>query len=456
MTDVVLYNPAWNPQPGINGIYPVSPPLDLCLFAAAAERQNLSVSIYDAAVSPEKSFKDYLTEMEPKVIGFNAPSVSLSLVYQAVREASQLHPDVKMVVLGQHVSDDLQILTELGVPYAVTGCSVNGFAKLCSHLVRKEGRLSEIESLAHVVKGKVSASNKAEEPRDESLLPAWHLVELKKYAFLSIAASQGCPYQCLYCGSTGPFCPKSGEYILRKPEAVIAELKYGIAHGILVFDFLDDVFTCNPDYVKKLCGMILAEKLSIRWTCSTRPDLLSTGLVAVMKQAGCVQICIGVESGSAEVRKKIGRDIPESRIRNAFDLCRLVGVKTRASALIGLPGETKDTIEDTISFIKELKPAYALFYPVILLPGSTLFEAAVKEGIVQRDAWACYMHGEAGLPVYVPAGMTRGDISKYLKEAHRRFYNSIGYFFRRLAGARSMSDIRAYGLFMEEYLRETG
>jgi len=432
MTDVVLFNPPWNPQSSVDGIYYTSPPLDLCLAAAAVEQAGMTVRLFDHNVQSEASFAGFLAAEKPLVIGLNAPSVALPLAYKALLEIHEWNPKVDVVLMGQHVSDDPEIIAEFGVQYGMPGYAETGFAKLCELLVLKKGRLSDIDGLVHSVHCNVSIRHTAKTSPDESLLPAWHLAGVKRYAFLSIAASRGCSFQCLYCGSSGPFCPKSKEYILRSSEAVIAELRHGIMHGMHVYDFIDDVFTHDETFVTDLCAAILKEKLPIRWTCSTRPDLLTPHLTEVMKQAGCVQVCIGVESGSAAVRKQIGRDISDSQIRNAFKACRRLGVKTRASALIGLLGETKETIEDTIAFVRELNPTHALFYPVILLPGSTLFNLAVKEGMVQKDVWARYMRGEASLPVYLPKGMTRADISNYLKEAHRRFYHSLGHFFQQL------------------------
>lgn len=453
MTDVVLFNPKSTETLKIGEVYYACPPLDLCYIASVLEQNDFTVKIYDSNVESEERFIDCVLREKPGIVGITAPSVALPQVYHALEEINGKGRGFEVIMVGQHVSEDPGILVDLGLRYGFVGYCEQGFTDLCRYLLRGDGDLSKVDGLIQNVNSKLILNKKQPYDLDSIPLPARHLLNVKRYKYVSISASRGCQYKCLYCSSSGPFYPHSREYLLRKPGNVVEEMKDVIEkHNLRLFDFVDDVFTYDKNYVKEFCRLIRNENINVQWTCSTRPDLISEDIALEMKNSGCVQICIGVESGSEAVRKKISRDISDSEIRKAFRVCRNIGLRTRASALVGLLGETRTDVENTIDFLAELKPTYVFLYPVILLPGSRLYNLALEEALIQKDSWVKYMRGELPLPIYIPQGMKREDISEYLKKGHRRFYLSLGYLLQRMSKARSISDIQEYVGFIHNYL----
>ncbi|MBM3309029.1 MAG: radical SAM protein, partial [Candidatus Altiarchaeales archaeon] len=373
MVDVILYNPKYTDVLKIRGVHYCPPPLDLCYIAGFLEQNGFSVSIFDENVEG-LDFIDFLAGQKPKVIGVTAPSLALPNVYGIVGRLQQAFSGVEVILTGQHVSSDSAVIGEMGLNYGLQGCCEQGFSQLCKLLLRGEGSLSDIPGLLQA--GSVNSGKKASFGFN-SILPARHLLKNERYKYASISASRGCPYNCVYCASTGPFYVHYDTYTVRKPKDIVLELKEAAEkHKIEIFDFVDDVFTYNSDYALALCLMMQEKKLNVKWTCSTRPDLITKELAVELRRAGCIQVCLGVESGSEKVRKNIGRDISDKEIKKAFEVCRHAGLRTRASAMLGLPGETKEEMEDTIEFVRELKPTYAMFYPTLLLPGSQLFDRA--------------------------------------------------------------------------------
>ncbi|MFH1125533.1 MAG: radical SAM protein [Candidatus Altiarchaeota archaeon] len=456
MADVVLFNPKFQEILKAGGIYYTCPPLDLCYIASALEQENFSVSIYDSNIEPGQCIADYVKSEKSRLLGITASSLALPAAYKALGEIHK-NSEVEVVLVGQHVTEDPGILKEFGLRYGFRGYCEHGFTDLCKFLVKDVGDLSKIDGLVRNENGRITENKKKPSDFGSLAIPARHLLDLSKYKYISISASRGCPYSCSYCRSTGPFYIHASEYELRKPGDVVEEMKGVVAkYGPVLFDFVDDVFTYDKGWVRDFCSLVRNEFPKIAWTCSTRPDLLSDETVLELRNSGCFQVCIGVESGSEVVRKGISREMSDSVIRKAFRACGKAGLRARASAMIGLPGEDKDDFENTIELLKELKPTYVFLYPAILLPGSGLYELALHEGLIQEGVWARYMRGEIPLLIYLPKGIKREEISNYLRDGYRRFYLNPSYMFQRLSRARSISDVKEYLGFMLRYVQETG
>lgn len=453
MSDVVLLNPKYTDVLQAGGLYYNPPPLDLCWIASALEQNGFKVGVIDLNVESDERLGGYLVRENPKVVGITTPSPALPHVYRLLNLLRQKTPETEVVLFGQHVSGDPRIIASLGVRYGLAGWCERGFADLCKYAIRDEGSMREVDGLLRNVYGRIVENEIKEHGLNELPFPARHLLDIARYKYLTVSASRGCPYKCLHCGSSGPYYPRSREYVLRGPELVVREIRDVVEkHNVRVFDFVDDVFTYDEAHVKELCRLLTKERLGVTWTCSTRPDLITNEIISCMKKAGCMQVCIGVESGSQVVRKRLSRDMPDEVIRNAFRTCRKMGLRTKASALIGLPGESKKEVEDTVEFLRDVKPTYVFLYPTLLLPGSGLFKLALKEGLISSDAWVSYMKAAGPLPIYIPKGMTRGDISRFLAEGNRRLYLSFSYLLQRMSEARSLSDLMEYASFMHGFL----
>jgi radical SAM superfamily enzyme YgiQ (UPF0313 family) len=449
MSDVVLLNPNSAGSLYAGGVCYAPPPLDLCWTASALESGGFSVRILDLNLDSGANVAEYLARENSRVVGVAAPSPALPVAYSLLKLVRQNAPEAEAVLLGQHVSGDPGIIIDAGVRYGLSGCCGRGFTDLCRYIIRGEGSLQDADGLIRNVGGSVMANPAHPSHPDALPFPARHLLDIARYRYVTIATSLGCPYKCLHCGSTGPFYVRCRDYLLREPELVVRELREAVEScNARVFDFVDDVFTHDEGHVRELCRLLVKERLGIKWSCSTRPDLITEELLTCMKKAGCMQVCIGVESGSEAIRRRLHRDIPDGVIRKSFRLCRKMGVRTRASALIGLPGESRGDVEDTIEFIRDLRPTHVFLYPAVLLPASGIYKLALEEGIVSDDAWVSYMKGNSPLPVYVPDGMTRMEISLLLDAGYKRFYSNPRYMLQRIGDARSVSDLMEYAGFM--------
>ena len=139
-------------------------------------------------------------------------------------------------------------------------------------------------------------------------------------------------------------------------------------------------FTVDQEHTRELCDALLAQKMNILWACQTRVDFVDRPLIKKMKTAGCICIDFGVESGNDEILKKLRKKISKDQVRQAFRYCHEIGMPTRAFFMIGTPWETQTSVDETISFAKELRPSKSTFFVATPYPGTELRQAFIKAG----------------------------------------------------------------------------
>ena len=196
-----------------------------------------------------------------------------------------------------------------------------------------------------------------------------------KYAF--VVSSRGCPAGCRFCIKHVTYgnCVR-----LRSPENIMAELRELGRLGITSIHFYADAFTASREQVMGLCKLIAQEGMKIRWTCNSRVDHVDEELLRVMKQAGCWMISWGIESANETILKRVGKGINREKVVRALTLAQQVGIKNWGYFIIGLPGETAETIRETIDFAKQLPLYLVLFHIAAPHPGTPFFFEIVENG----------------------------------------------------------------------------
>lgn len=175
-------------------------------------------------------------------------------------------------------------------------------------------------------------------------------------------------------------------------ERIIAEITFLKNNfGINGFLFRDQLFTHNRERVLQLCEEIIRKKLDINWLIEARPDQVNLELVKKMKEAGCFRIHYGVETGEPELLKKTGKPGVEiADVKRAFEITKNAGIFTVAFLIIGLPGETKESIRHTFNLLRELNPDKVNVNVLTPYPGTKLYKTALERGWIQSDDWSAY------------------------------------------------------------------
>lgn len=186
----------------------------------------------------------------------------------------------------------------------------------------------------------------------------------------SIMMTYGCPYHCDFCSK-----PIYGEWLrYRSMDKIFEEIRDIISLG---YDFLwiaDDTFTCNEDFLKRFCLRMIMEELDIKWSCLSRVDGMCDGTYALMKRAGCRKVFLGIESGNDRVLKSMGKGTDTSMIRHSVAAFQKYGLSCSGFFIVGYPGETIETIEETFAFALSLGLDQMSFNVPYPLPGSKLFQ----------------------------------------------------------------------------------
>ena len=222
---------------------------------------------------------------------------------------------------------------------------------------------------------------------DELPLPLHHLLPLEQYRiplikgpYTFIVTSRGCTAGCIYCIKHVSY---QWSVRLRSPESIVEELWLLNRLGIHNVHMYADLFTVNREQVVGLCKLLLRERsrgLRVRWTCNSRVDYVDEELLRLMGGAGCWMISWGIESGNVAILKNARKGADPAKAQRALRWARAAGIKNWGYFIIGLPGETPETIRQTIDFSKRLPVDLALFHVASPYPGTPFFFQVMENG----------------------------------------------------------------------------
>lgn len=240
---------------------------------------------------------------------------------------------------------------------------------------------------------------------DQLPFPKWELLPFQRYIlpkssatasvpFLPMLTSRGCPFGCHYC----PYPVAQGlPFRFRSSENVVDEIEHLVKNlGIRYIIFRDPMFSFRLDRVVEICNEIQRRGLKFKWKCETRIDSLDESTLRAMVTAGCEGVNFGVESADIGIQASAGRKpISVIKITEMVALCRKLGVKTFCFFIIGLPGDTVNTILQTIAFGIRLRSSWVQFTAASPFIGTKLREWAVARGLTTRDEYAYINSHEA-------------------------------------------------------------
>jgi radical SAM superfamily enzyme YgiQ (UPF0313 family) len=356
-----------------------SPPLGICYVAAACEKAGAKVQLFDYIIGeyrPDK-LKQALDRYKPDCVGTTSVTMNFNKAAQILKTVKEYHPHVITMMGGPHVSFDYEnILRKTPeIDLIVIGESEKTLLDLIPKIKNRQ-IWQTIPGIAFyrdncVV---VTQTQSLIENLDDLPLPARHLLNIPKYHTLgfpiSIITSRGCPNQCIFCQGRRMVGQKVR---YRSMEKVVDEIEMLMKLGFDLINIADDLFTVNKARVIHFCQLIAERNLSFVWSAFSRVNTVDPEILAVMKAAGCYAISFGIESGNVDMLKRIRKGITLKQARYAVKCCKSAGIRTHASFMVGLPGETRQTLNDSLSFAKSLDIEYG-FHFLAPFPGTTLRE----------------------------------------------------------------------------------
>ncbi len=447
MLNITLVNPPQFTR------YP-QPPLGLALIAAILEKEGYPVTLLDANALGLKPEAIPSLAAGADVIGLTAMTPTISTALKIARDLKLSNPDLRIIMGGAHATM-LPQETMASAPEIDVIIRGEGDEAVIEVLQALEGKrsLDGITGISYRAEGEIihTVDRTSSVDMDSLPFPAYHRLPWKIYRphpphgmsrpFAAVVTSRGCPYHCAYCSK-----PVFGSrFRAQSPVRVVDELAYlKDRFGVKEVAFYDDSFTLDKQRVHAICDKILSSRLKITWTCETRVNLVDKELLRRMKQAGCYAVAYGIESASPEIIKTLHKDTTLEQVEEAVHHSREVGLQVIGYFMLGSPGETPDTVRQTIDFAKRLKVDFAQFSVTTPFPGTELYDIYMqnrKESI----SWDSFVYAGTDnptTPVFESDKLSRDDLKNWLRQAYRQFYLRPAYFWQRLRRCTSWQEIR--------------
>ena len=361
------------------------PPIGIYYIGAVLKENHYDVEILNWCRIHEtpEAIEGILREKKPDVIGFSILQANRWGGIDIARIAKQIDPGVKIVFGGVAPTFLWEhFLTHFPeIDFVVIGEGEYTFLNLIQWIQSdKKQPITRIKGIAFRKNGRAVRTEPAEPIHDLDALP----VPSKYFSYQHLSLTRGCPGKCRFCGSPKFWGPKIR---FHSPEYFVDELERLYQKGINFFYFSDDTFSVNKKMVVQICKKILEKKLDISWVAISRVNTMNEDILFWMRKAGCIQISYGVESGSEKIRVSLNKKITTKEIENAFSITSKYGILPRAYFIYGCPGESLETIKETIDLIKKIKPIVIHFFILSLFPGTTLYSEFKKKNNVTDDIW---------------------------------------------------------------------
>ncbi len=381
----------------LNGFHEVPYSYGLSSIAAYVQSKGHNVEVVAIRKDAEFArFVEYVKNFKPKVVGFTCVSSQYQFVKKGAKLVKEIDKSIFVVAGGVHPTIyPTALLKSEDIDAFFVGEAEFAFLEFLDKVEKGED-YTAVNNLAYKSSGKIVINPL--HPHIEHLDSIPHPLKdkffaeyIEKNGCAPFFFSRGCPFNCSYCSNHA--LAKVYNIPINKPrfksvDACIDEIKK--AEEVFAFDRItidDDTFGLDQLWLSKFCEKYKKE-IGKKFICLLRANVINEDSIKRLKDAGCVRIQFGVESGNEFVRNKImNRNLSEEQIISAFDLCRMYGIETNAINIIGVPGETEEMIMDTVRLNRRIKPTHSgvnIFYPY---RGTVLGDYCFSKGLVDESLY---------------------------------------------------------------------
>lgn len=362
-------------QPKLNWAHPwaESPSLALLTLGTLAQNEGHIVKVLHLDID-DGNFPASLAKFKPDILGITCNTFQVKSARKITVEARQFNPDLKIVVGGPHAPVFDGEHDEI-----VIGEGENHWLELLG----AKRRLNSLDDIPPLDYSQVKLD------RFSGISP------VGASPSMAIMASRGCPFECTFC-NTPIFWGKHVRY--RNPKAVIDEVEYLQRHyGVREIFFQDDTFNLNQDWAIEIFDRIISNGLGLEMCfkicCRVNEKLFTQKFLNKAKEAGVWNIFFGIESGSQFMLDKMKKGITTEEVERAIEMTNEVHIHSQCSFILGLPGETHGTINETIDFIHRIKPASVGYCYACPFPLTELDRLVTEKGHKKKMDYADYAYG---------------------------------------------------------------
>ncbi len=429
-----------------------TPHLGLAYLGAVTLERGDECKIYDADIETQP-FDEFLRDYRPDIVGITANTPQVKQAWRTAQEIKDVLPGTPVVIGGPHpsvLSEESAIRPEIDIVARgegeaiwvelldqLAGLKVQNPSFTAKEWLAPHSPINDIFGITfRTNNGKmiVRPEHPAIDDLDTLPWPAYNLFKMDGYTNLqpatdaidgarsfSVMTSRGCPYRCTFCSQS--IMPQ--KWRCRSAKSVADEWEHLVNDlGAQEIGVLDDSANIRVDRLHELADELIRRKINhVPWIFvnGIRGNLATVELLGHLKEAGLKRTAFGVESGDPDILMSIDKRIDHDTIRQAFANAKKVGLETIGFFIIGLPGETEETMEKTIQFAIELDPMIANFSMMTPYPGTKVYEIVKRKGRMLVHDWDDYVFFD-GKARYEMGEMSADVVEAKWKESYRRFY----------------------------------
>lgn len=424
------------------------PPLGLGYIASYLKSHGISVEVIDCTFMNQEEALERIRSSRPKIIGLQ---VMFSMKEKALEIAELAKKDCAFLVAGGPLPtvEPEEFLSSFDV--VIIGEGEETMLELV-RAVQRGTSLMNVRGIAFKEKGEVKVTSPRSfiENLDDVPFPSRELFDNQAYksyysrnfgyTTTSIITSRGCPFKCDFCSR-----PIFGNRFRSRTAANVAEEVETVRQlGYERVWFADDCFTLDRKRMLNICDELVRRRITIGWECLSRVDTVDLQVAERMKQAGCVRVFFGIESGNEKILEIMNKQATKKQAMDAVCIFKKVGVQVGAFFIIGYPGENDETVLETVNFASSLPLDYLSFTFPYPIPGTPLFERVKdrmnSEEWKEPEGFHLIKHkmlfrspfSETKLKFAIFKGMSQFYLRKYMG---KRAYRSVGSLYERLTDA---------------------
>ena len=409
---------------GDNHAKPLYPHVGIAYLTTILKKLGYSVKIFDDGVENDLQKLNKLIKIyKPDLIGITGFSYAYGYFEELIKNIKK-NTATPIIAGGPHVSAiGKQILTDTPANFAMVGEAENSFPLFLKQFFSSKPSYQEIPGLIWQKNKQIIVNKKSPYiiKLDEIPFPDFNAFKFNLYPcyqekIIPIITSRGCPYGCTYCSvrlSMGQcFRPRSAQNVFE-------EIKYWYDQGFNRLDINDDCFTLDLKRSEDICDLIINNKLNltIQLYNGIRVDRISENLLRKLKQAGCIFISYGCESGSQKIINKIHKNITLKQVKDAVNLTNKVGIKNAVNFIIGHQGETYQDALKTLKFAQSLNSNFVNFYNLVPYPGTEAYDWAIKNAnfLVPKDTFLKDISYRDNIPIFETKEFTAKQKNEIMK-----------------------------------------
>jgi len=375
-------------------------PYFLAYATGALEKAGFDVKLVDTIAnewSPKETIK-FVKEFSPDLVVVDTSTPSIYNDVKVAAEIKKAVPNAHVSLVGTHPTRATNETFKLSKHFdSICRGEYDYTVVDLARALEKSKSLKRVKGLSFREKRKIIHNKDRPLIKNLDELPFvsevykrhFGIEGIKKYFYASvkhpqvtILTTRGCPHNCSFCN-----IPFKGSYRTRSPKNVVKEFEFISSELPEVKEVMleDDTFPIIKKRTLKICDMLIKRKMKLAWSCNVRVNT-DFETLKKMKQAGCRLLCVGFESAAQKVLNNVHKGTTKDRQIQFMKDTKKIDLLVNGCVVLGLPGDTEETIRETVEFTKELNPDTMQFYPPFAYPGVELWNWAKKEGyLVSED-----------------------------------------------------------------------